>query len=122
MDRFEAGIPGQMASTAESGAGGAGGAAWDDYRPRIVREPGVVAMRQRLARTGAGGTAARPVEVESASQVEVRALSMPCLRCDGPYRLDEHTAERIGGVALRVLDVQCGHCGATRRVYFKVRG
>jgi hypothetical protein len=68
-----------------------------------------------------GGAAAHPLDVESASQIEVRALSMPCLRCDGPYRLDEHTAENIGGSAVRVLRVHCAHCGAERVVYFRVR-
>jgi hypothetical protein len=79
-----------------------------------------VAVRQRLARLGPGGTPAQPIEVESASQVEVRALSLPCVHCDGPYRLDEHIAERLGGASLRVLHVHCGHCGATRRLFFRI--
>jgi hypothetical protein len=95
-------------------------AAADDYRPRVVRDAAVVAARERLAAHEPGGRPSRPVEVESASQVEARALSMPCLRCDGPYRLDEHTAERFGERYLRVLRMHCGHCGAQRTVYFRV--
>jgi hypothetical protein len=91
-----------------------------DYRPRIVRDAVVVAARERLAAVEPGGSPSHPVEVESASQVEVRALSMPCLRCDGPQRLDEHTAERFGERYLRVLRMHCGHCGANRTVYFRV--
>lgn len=91
-----------------------------EYRPRIPREAKVAAAREQLSMLDAGGTAGRPVEVDSASQVEVRALSMPCLRCDGPYRLDEHSAERVDGHAVRVLRVHCGHCGARRTIFFRV--
>jgi hypothetical protein len=93
----------------------------NDYRPRIPREVHVAEAREKLARLENGGAAAHPLDVESASQIEVRALSMPCLRCDGPYRLDEHTAETIGGAAVRVVNVHCGHCGAARVLYFRVR-
>jgi hypothetical protein len=91
-----------------------------DYRPRVVRDAAVVAARERFALLEPGRGPDHPVEVESASQVEVRALSMPCLRCDGPYRLGEHTAERFGDRYLRVLRMHCGHCGANRTVYFRV--
>ena len=91
-----------------------------DYRPRVPRDAHIAAARERLAALEPGGTAARPVEVESASQVEVRALSTPCLRCDGPYRLDEHTAERVDGKPVRILDVHCGHCGARRTLFFHI--
>jgi hypothetical protein len=80
----------------------------------------VAAAREKLAAVEPGGTATLPIDVESASQIEVRALSMPCLRCDGPYRLDEHTAETIDGRAVRILRVHCGHCGARRTSYFRV--
>jgi hypothetical protein len=81
----------------------------------------VAEAREKLARLEDGGAAAHPLEVGSASQIEVRALSMPCLRCDGPYRLDEHTAESLDGAAVRVVRVHCAHCGAARVVYFRVR-
>jgi hypothetical protein len=92
----------------------------DEYRPRVPRAPVVAAAREQLAAIEPGGSPALPIDVESASQIEVRTLSMPCLRCDGPYRLDEHTAETIDGRALRLLRVHCGHCGAHRKVYFRV--
>jgi hypothetical protein len=80
----------------------------------------VAAAREKLAAVEPGGSPALPIDVESASQIEVRALSMPCLRCDGPYRLDEHTAEAIDGRPLRVLRVHCAHCGGCRTSYFRV--
>lgn len=90
------------------------------YRPRQRLAPGVVAARERLARTGPGGTAALPFDVESASQIEIRAESVPCLVCQGPNRVDEHTAERIHGHSVRVVRVHCHHCGARRVIYFRV--
>lgn len=90
------------------------------YRPRQRLEAGVIAARERLARLGPGGSAALPLDVESASQIEVRAESTPCLACQGPYRVDEHTAERIDGRHVRVVRVHCHHCGARRVFYFRV--
>jgi hypothetical protein len=92
----------------------------DDYRPRQPVEPAVAAVRERLARLEAGGSPAHPIDLESASQIEVRALGTPCLRCHGPYRLDEHTAERLHGQHVRVVRVHCGHCGARRILYYRV--
>jgi hypothetical protein len=92
----------------------------DDYRPRLIREASFMAARERLASLEPGGTPEYPLNVESASQIEVRALSMPCLRCDGPYRLDEHTVEPFGRRQIRVVHEHCGHCGARRTVFFQV--
>lgn len=92
----------------------------EDYRPRVIREASFMAARERLASLEPGGSAQYPMNVVSASQIEVRALSMPCLRCDGPYRLDEHTAEQFGRRQIRVIREHCGHCGARRTVFFQV--
>jgi hypothetical protein len=92
----------------------------EDYRPRVIREANFIAAREKLATLEPGGTPDYPMNVESASQIEVRALSMPCLRCDGPYRLDEHTAERFGSQHVRLVRVHCGHCGVGRRLFFRV--
>jgi hypothetical protein len=89
------------------------------YRPRHRLDAGLVAARERLARLSPGGAAELPLDVESASQIEVRAESTPCLVCQGPYRVDEHTAERIGGRDVRVVRVHCHHCGAHRVMYFR---
>jgi hypothetical protein len=90
------------------------------YRPRERLSPELAQARERLARVEAGGAPAVPIEVESASQIEVRATSTPCLRCQGPNRLDDHTAETLGGHAVRVVSVRCHHCGAPRVFYFRV--
>ena len=90
------------------------------YRPRQHLDAGVVAARERLARISPGGSATLSLEVESASQIEVRAESIPCLACQGPNRVDEHTAERIDGRDVRVVRVHCHHCGSRRVLYFSV--
>ncbi len=87
-----------------------------EYRPRQPVAADVAAARERLARLEPGGSAERPIDVESASQIEPRALGTPCLRCDGPYRLDDHTVDRD----VRVVSVHCGHCGAGRVLYYRV--
>jgi hypothetical protein len=76
--------------------------------------------RQRLAYLEPGGDRARPIEVESASQVEPHALSLRCLSCDGSYRLEEHAAVAVEGVMLRVARLACPQCGARREVWFRL--
>jgi len=80
----------------------------------------MIALRERLAALEPGWTPQRPTDVVSASQIEVRAESTPCLRCDGPYRIDEHTADQVNGRLIRTVDVHCGFCGARRKMYFRV--
>jgi hypothetical protein len=77
-------------------------------------------QREQLARLEMGGAPDHPVVVESASQVDVHARSLRCLRCDGSNRLDEHLAETIGGERLRVAKLVCLACGARRSVYFGI--
>ncbi len=76
--------------------------------------------RERLAALEPGGSPERPIEVASASLVEPRAQSAPCLRCGGPLRIDEHTAESIGGLRLRVVHARCAQCASPRLLYYRV--
>jgi hypothetical protein len=76
--------------------------------------------REKLARLEAGGSAERPLDVQSASQVEPHALAMACLRCDGPNRLDEHAAVTVNDQPLRVVRMVCARCGARRQVWFRL--
>ncbi len=85
---------------------------------RALEKLGVA--REKLAKLEAGGAPARPLDVESASQVEAHARSLPCLRCEGSYRLEEHRAETLDGERLRVTDLVCVACGARRSVYFRI--
>lgn len=77
--------------------------------------------REKLAALEPGGAPERPIEVSSASQVEVRATALPCLRCDGALRLVEHRSlvhPRAG--ALREVELSCRVCGARRLVWLRV--
>ncbi len=76
--------------------------------------------RERLATLEAGGDASRPVEVESASQIEPHALGFACLRCDGTNRLEEHAALTVDGQPLRVARLRCALCGARRAMWFRI--
>ena len=76
--------------------------------------------RERLARLDAGGAPAHPIEVDSASQVDVIATSLPCPRCTGTCRIDEHAALTIDGARLRVAHMRCAQCGTKRDVYFRI--
>lgn len=84
---------------------------------------------ERLAMLEPGGAADRPIEVVSASEVEVHARSMPCPVCGGAVRVEEHTAETVtlgGGGApaiaarVRVATVACVVCRRRRRVFFRL--
>ena len=78
-------------------------------------------QRERLASFEAGGSPERAIEVESASQVEVHARSIPCARCDGSLIVREHTAETVDGARLRVARMECPTCGARRDTYFRLK-
>ena len=76
--------------------------------------------RERLAALEPGGDASRPIEVESASQVEPHALAATCLRCNGTNRLEEHAAVTAEGQLLRVAHLRCAQCGARRAMWFRI--
>jgi hypothetical protein len=78
--------------------------------------------RERLAELEAGGRPERPVDVQSAAQVEPHALAIACLRCDGPNRLEEHAAVTVNEQRLRVARLVCARCGARRQLWFRLVG
>lgn len=76
----------------------------------------LIAAREKLAALEAGGDPARPIEVPSASVVEVRALTQRCLACDGELRVHEHRAARD----LREVELACKSCARRRTLWFRV--
>ena len=76
--------------------------------------------RERLAALEPGGCPERSIEVSSASLVEPQAASTPCARCGERVRVDEHTAETIDGMRVRVAKVRCVACGTRRSLYFRI--
>ncbi|MFN8545230.1 MAG: hypothetical protein U0807_13635 [Candidatus Binatia bacterium] len=80
----------------------------------------IVQDLERLARLAPGGAPERPLPVASPAQVEAAAARQPCPLCDGNMRLEEHTAETVAGVRLRVARVICTSCAMRRAVYFRI--
>jgi hypothetical protein len=76
---------------------------------------------ERLARLAPGGAPDRPLDVDTPPLVDVMAEAMSCPLCAGGFRLDEHAAETIDGVRLRIARVTCKRCGIAREIYFRLR-
>lgn len=86
-------------------------------RRRAERELAKLAdAREKLARLEPGGTAVRPLEVESASVVEPRALALGCARCGGEVRLEAHDAVH----GLRRVRARCRRCGHLREIWVRI--
>jgi hypothetical protein len=92
-------------------------------RPRSERRQAERALRkdigarQRLAAAGPGGAADRPLVVSSASVIEGRARSVPCIQCGGELDLRQHGAE---GATLRLVKLVCRLCHAPRELWFRI--
>jgi predicted Zn finger-like uncharacterized protein len=84
-------------------------------RERAARQ--VVRDREKLAGLLPGGSAERPIEVESSAVIEGRVRSMPCAQCEGAYRVVDH---RSTGAGMRALDVRCERCGVGRTIWFRI--
>jgi hypothetical protein len=75
-----------------------------------------------LAALEEGGSARRPISVESASVVESRALGFPCVACSNSCHLLGHDALIEREDRLRRVEVGCTRCGTRRYLYFRVVG
>jgi len=73
--------------------------------------------REKLANLSPGGARDRPIIVETAAVIEGRVRAMPCVQCEGAYRVGEHRSE---GPGLRAVDAKCERCGAPRTVWFRI--
>ena len=76
----------------------------------------------KLAAHAPGGSPERAIEIASPSEVEVHARSTPCPICRGELRLEEHAAETLAGVRVRVARVVCTVCRSRRAIYFRLAG
>ena len=95
-------------------------------KPRTVRRAldretlKLAQQRERLANLEAGGAPSRPIEIVSASLVEITAEAMACPRCGGRLRVEEHVAQTLDGVPLRIAWTRCRQCGHRRPVHFRI--
>ncbi len=97
-------------------------------RPRARRRASaqaarrLAADRERLAALEPGGSPERPLEVESASIVEPRAVDLGCLHCDAVPRVEAQDAVRVDDRVLRRVRLRCRACGAEREVWVRIVG
>ncbi len=77
----------------------------------------LVRDRETLAALVPGGSEQRPIEVTSASVIEVRVGTLACPQCEGRYRISDHAS---AGPGLRRLDVRCQTCGVPRSLWFRI--
>ena len=76
--------------------------------------------RERLFLLELGGSPERPIDVDSAAVVEIRARGVPCPRCDGDLAVDEHAAVSAHGDRLREARLRCRKCGSRRSMWFRL--
>jgi hypothetical protein len=84
-------------------------------RERAARQ--LVRDREKLASLVPGGSEGRPIEVDSSAVIEGRVRGMPCVQCEGGYRIADH---RSVGAGVRAVDVRCERCGVARTVWFRI--
>ena len=95
-------------------------------RPRTMRRTEVrrvqklAAERIALAKAEVGGSAARPLVVESAAIVESRAYGLGCAVCAGVLRGFAHDAVTVDGVALRRVQSGCVECNTERETWVQI--
>jgi hypothetical protein len=76
----------------------------------------LVRDREKLFALSPGGSRERPIAVESAAVIEVRAHATPCPQCESELRVREHRT--VDG--LRVVAVSCSRCTAKHELWFKL--
>lgn len=75
----------------------------------------------KLHELSPAGSPARAVQLASAAQVEVEALSQPCPFCGGRLRLEgPHEVELHEGERLRVARLTCSACRAQLSRYYRL--
>ncbi len=95
-------------------------------RPRTKRREQERVLRKGVRRLTTlatqlpGGSAEQPIDVSSASVVELKARATACLQCDGEFEIrSDHATTDARGV-LRELGLSCRGCHAPRTLWFRV--
>jgi len=95
-------------------------------RPRRQRREEARAARkvvrdtERLAAALPGADPERPIEVASASVVEVRARATPCVQCGGELDVRGDRAGSTPRGVLREMEMACRRCHTRRTLWFRV--
>lgn len=95
-------------------------------RPRLQRREAERTARksvratERLAAALPGASPEQPIEVTSASVVEVRARATPCVQCGGALNVEGDRASSTPRGVVHQLEVTCRRCHATRSLWFRI--
>ena len=76
----------------------------------------------KLALLAPGGSPERALPIVSPAEVEVQARATRCPICQGELQVEEHTAETLAGLRVRVARVVCAVCRRKRAIYFRLAG
>jgi transposase-like protein len=90
-------------------------------RRELARKVQVLARnRERLFLLEVGGSPERPIDVDSAAVVEIRAMGLRCPQCGGEHTVDEHAAVSVRGGRVREARLRCRKCGSRRSLWFRL--
>jgi hypothetical protein len=89
-------------------------------RQRERAAQGLVRDREKLDALAPGGSATRPLAVDTVAVIELRATRTPCPQCQGELQLLAHDAVVVDERRLRVVRMRCRTCGAPRERWFVV--
>lgn len=90
---------------------------------RREAERATVKLRHDVVRVdaaGLGGSPKRPIDVVSATLVEVLATSERCPLCGGELRLETHEAETRDEVRLRIVKLVCKMCRSPWQRFYRI--
>jgi hypothetical protein len=85
---------------------------------RVLRK--LVKRTESLAAKLAGGSPQLPIDVRSASVVETKARSTPCIQCGGDLDLRNDSATSTERGILRELTLVCRRCHAPRTLWYRI--
>jgi hypothetical protein len=76
--------------------------------------------REKLSRISPGGTPENPLEVQSASVIELAATALGCNRCAAEVRVEAHEAIVTSSGGERRVVLRCKSCGHLREVFVRL--
>ena len=85
---------------------------------RVLRK--LVKRTESMAAKLVGGSPQLPIDVTSASVVETKARSTPCVQCGGDLDLRDDRATSTARGILREMSLICRRCHAPRTLWYRV--
>jgi hypothetical protein len=79
-----------------------------------------VQRTEQMATQLPGGSPHRPIDLATASLVELQARGTPCVQCGGPLELRHDRAQDTARGVVREVDLVCRLCHAPRTLWFRI--